>query len=119
MVKKGRFTKEAQFQAWLKMAAKVNGWLYYHTYRSDRSEAGFPDTVMVHSKKLRLIFAELKVGRNKTSVAQQTWLDSLRRVYAHKIDAQGTQVTMPEVYLWDPADEDEIVEILGGKRPIC
>lgn len=59
--------------------------------------AGFPDLVL--SRRERLIFAELKTGRGKTTPAQDIWLESLR----------GAPV---EVYLWRPGDIEEIERIL-------
>lgn len=54
--------------------AKVLGLLRYHTYRSQRSEPGFPDEVLVGR---RVLYRELKrAGKNPTP-AQQHWLDRL------------------------------------------
>lgn len=49
----------------------------------------------------RLIFAELKVGRNKPTAAQTEWLETLGAV-------EGV-----EVYVWWPDDWDDIEETLG------
>lgn len=59
--------------------------------------AGFPDLVL--SRRERLIFAELKTSRGKTSPAQDEWLKSI----------QGAPV---EVYLWRPAMIEEIEKLL-------
>ena len=92
---------EKQFEAQVKQMAKLTGWRYYHTWRSMHSPAGFPDCVMV--KPPRLIFAELKSDTGKVSPEQQAWLDDL-----------GKLVNV-EVYLWRPADFDDIWEILSGR----
>lgn len=43
--------------------------------------AGFPDLVLVREGD-RVVFAELKVGANKPTAAQQGWLTALRRAKA-------------------------------------
>ena len=52
------------------------GWLVYHTHRSDRSEAGYPDVTAV-SPDGRLLFAELKWRGQRPTKAQTAWLDAL------------------------------------------
>lgn len=81
--------KEKDFQEWLRQLAGLTGWLYYHPHRSQHSAAGFPDTVLVKGNSL--IFAELKVGRNKPTRAQHEWLSALTGVCG-------------EVYVWYPED---------------
>jgi hypothetical protein len=78
------------------------GWrLLYHTQRSKGSPAGFPDRVLVRD---RVVYAELKKQEKaaKPTDLQRAWLDGLARAGA-------------EVYLWKPADADEIGEILGRR----
>jgi hypothetical protein len=79
--------------------ALANGWLFYHTRDSRRSEAGFPDCVLV--KPGRLIFAELKSAKGKPTHAQEVWLSLL----AHSVPGVVC-------YLWRPKDVVEIAEIL-------
>lgn len=103
---------EKSWQETVRQMAIACGWLYYHTHRSERSPAGFPDCVMVRTKpsrdafgwvnlfKTRLIFAELKrVGKNPTG-AQKTWLGTL------------SLVPGVEVYVWTPADREQAAEVL-------
>jgi hypothetical protein len=88
---------EKNFEQQVKELARVNNWLYYHTYRSTHSVKGFPDCVMVRGS--RVIFAELKREDGKVSEFQEQWLKTL---------AEAGQV----VYLWRPSDYDEICEVL-------
>ena len=93
---------EKQWQATVVEQCELSGWLWYHTYDSRRSPPGFPDLVMV--KKGRIIFAELKVGKNKVGKAQQEWVDLL------KVN-KGV-----EVYVWRPEDLQEVINILFKRR---
>ena len=92
---------EKEFQAEVIKLAKEFHYLCYHTYRSDRSAAGFPDLVLVRSG--RVIFAELKgeKSRGKLSPAQEAWIGALK-------NCSGV-----ETYVWWPKDMQDIVEILG------
>ena len=113
---KTRFKNEAAFQHWLKEAAAENGWLYQHNSDSRRSDASFPDTVMVRNG--RLIFAELKTEKkwSKVTKGQQRWLDALSQVQDEIERILWTLTTMGrcplEVYVWRPRDVDRILEIL-------
>lgn len=78
---------EAELQKAILDAARQFGWLVYHTHDSRRSQAGFPDLVMV--KGSRIIFAELKAEKGRLSPAQLTWINALQNTYA-------------EVYVWRP-----------------
>lgn len=69
---------ERDFQWAIIEVAEENGWTFYHTYNSRRCVAGFPDLVLVRNGVL--IFSELKVGKNKTTAAQERWLDALAAV---------------------------------------
>ena len=93
---------EKQFQDLVNKTAKTLGWLHYHPYDSRKSTPGFPDLTLVRE---RLLFAELKVGKNKLSQAQRDWRECLERAGQ-------------EVYVWYPEDWDDIVSILtkwGGQ----
>lgn len=79
--------------------AKTLGWTSYHTLRSRGSKAGFPDRTLYRD---RVIFAELKKGREKPTELQVEWLDGLAKAGA-------------EVYLWRPGDYEEIGRILGAR----
>jgi len=67
---------EAAFQRQVIQYATIAGWRYYHTYRSTRSPAGFPDLVLV--RRPRVVFLELKGDRTPVTDAQRAWIDDLR-----------------------------------------
>ncbi len=69
--------------------AKVLHYRRYHTYRADRSPAGYPDECYV--KAPFIIFSELKTELNPPSDEQVKWLDDLAKCTAY-------------VYLWRPSD---------------
>jgi hypothetical protein len=86
------------------------GWdLAYHTHRSDRSPAGFPDLVLVHPRAARIEFAELKrqSPKAKTSPAQDAWLEGLRAVEEFIACHASNDALAPSpfgVHLWRPLD---------------
>lgn len=89
------------------------GWLAYHTYRSDRSPAGFPDLTLVHPAAGLLRFAELKKQkRSNPTPAQAEWLEALALVERRADhDRSWSEVSdglpndpLIEVYLWRPLD---------------
>ena len=61
--------------------------------------AGFPDLILV--RKRRCIAAELKVGKNNTSEAQDEWLAAFR----------GTGSV--EAFVWRPEEWEEIERVLA------
>lgn len=91
---------EAQWQSQIADLAKMFGWLFYHTWRSFHSPAGFPDCVLTRAG--RTIIAELKTNKRKSklSPAQARWLWELRKT-------PGL-----EVFVWRPRQFDKVVEIL-------
>lgn len=88
---------ERDWQAQVLAIASAANWLTYHTHDSRRSTAGFPDLTLVRGP--RMIFAELKTQKGRVTVEQQKWLDALGAASV-------------EVYLWRPADVDEVVATL-------
>jgi len=96
---------EKQFESQIKDLAKLYGYIYYHTWRSFHSPAGWPDCVLVRLEpEPRLIIAELKTDNLKTSQPsfdQWMWLYILQQLPAPV-----------ECYLWRCSDFDEITEIL-------
>jgi DNA repair exonuclease SbcCD nuclease subunit len=81
--------------------AKERGWKVYHTYRSDRSEKGFPDLVMVRGQGMNgvVVYAELKTETGKPTKDQQEWLNAL-------------EWAGEAVYLWRPSDWPTIKGVL-------
>jgi hypothetical protein len=90
---------EADLQQAIVSAARKLGYLYYHTFDSRRSTEGFPDLVLVHDGKKRVVWIECKSETGVVSIYQTAWHDSLA-----KCDA--------EIYVVRPVNLDEIIEIL-------
>lgn len=103
---------ERDFTKQVLEVAKRFGWLAAHftnargpkgehrtTYLGDGK--GFFDVTAIRE---RVVFAELKIPPNKPTVEQKTWLDQARKAGA-------------EVYLWTPADMDDIVKVFAGAKP--
>lgn len=87
---------EAQFLRQVLDLARMLGWRAYHPALSKWSERGWPDLALVRPP--RLVFAELKTDRGKTTSHQDEWLALLRA-------CPGA-----ETYLWRPADLEQIAE---------
>lgn len=101
---------EREFEAQVKDLAVRLGYMYYHTWRSFHSPAGFPDCTMVRLEPTpKLIVAELKSATGQLTIEQYAWLRAIQelgKLTGGIIDA----------YLWKPDDMEpnggEIVEIL-------
>ncbi len=85
---------ERAFQRQVVEFAELMGWRTYHTYDSRRSNAGFPDLVLVRPP--RVVFVELKRERGRATRDQDLWAALLRA-------CPGV-----EYYLWKPSDWDAI-----------
>ena len=104
---------ERQFQAAVMELARWQGWKVFHPLPAQnergqwrtatQGDTGFPDLVLVHAER-GVIFAELKSAIGKLSDHQQTWLATLKQAGA-------------EVYVWRPADIEQIKAILKESRP--
>jgi len=101
---------EAEFTDLVIEMAQVLGWLVHHQrpgrmadgrWRSSiQGHAGFPDLVLVHPKKHKLLFVELKSEKAKLRIEQREWRDALL-------------MSLPYSWrLWRPSDLDEIEEVL-------
>lgn len=82
--------------------ALAYGWRGYHTHRSQHSPAGFPDLTLVRAG--RLVFAELKTERGKTTGDQDAWLEDLGLVADYTDPAPDDLAPAVAVYLWRPSD---------------
>lgn len=102
---------EKDFQKTVIDLARKCGWRVAH-FRPARTKhgwrtavsadgAGFFDLVLVRD---RIIFAEIKREKGKTSSEQDAW-------------AAATRKAGGEVYLWRPSDWDEIVDTLTRRVP--
>ena len=104
---------ESAFQQVVIDVARWHGWKVFHPLPAQNAkgrwrtaqagDTGFPDLVLAHPKR-GVIFAELKSAIGKLSDRQQAWLDTLRQAGA-------------EVYVWRPADIEQIKAILKESRP--
>lgn len=101
---------EAGFTTAVVNLAKLYGWLVYHALplrtargwaTGTQGDPGLPD--IVATKGGRVVFAELKVGRNPTTEAQDAWLSRLAAVPA------------AEVFVWRPADWPAIEATFKGQ----
>ena len=93
---------EKEWSAQVVELARALGWSRYHTYRSDRSEPGWPDEALVRD---RLVLLELKAERGRLSDAQKEWI--------RKLLAAGV-----EVYVARPSDLTELANLLHARaRP--
>lgn len=92
---------EREFMATVIAYARAKGWLVYHPWRSDHSEAGFPDLTLVHPATGRVVFAELKAERGKLTAAQERWRDAI-------LACPGASW-----HLWRSSDWDEIEKELA------
>ena len=98
-----RRMSERELQDAVLQAAKVMGWLAYHTFDSRRSGEGFPDIVLVHPKRGVLLFVELKSETGQLTLAQKDWRDALEGIVVYL----GSTV-------WRPSDLDTALATLGG-----
>jgi len=96
-------SSEVLFQAKVIAYAQAGDWWVYHTHRSDRSEPGFPDLVLIHRTEPRIVYAELKrIGGQPTYA--QWWVLMRLQELGH------------EAYLWRPDDWDTVVEVLQSRK---
>lgn len=114
---------ERQFQQQVLNLATFYGWRAYHTHDSRRSQPGFPDLVLIRGPEL--IFAELKTAKGRVRTEQAEWITDLSRVHVavHNARAAAERLATPtlelpavDVYLWRPADFDELHARLARGR---
>lgn len=88
---------EKQFQGQVVELAKIRHWDVYHAQLAKWSEKGWPDLTLMRPP--RLVFAELKSEKGKTTERQRYWLEHLEQCGI-------------EVYLWRPSDWDDVERVL-------
>jgi hypothetical protein len=90
---------EKEWAAQVVELATATGWHRYHTYRSKKSPAGFPDETLVRE---RLVMLELKTESGNLSHAQREWIGWLLNARV-------------EVYVARPRDLEALGAILGPR----
>jgi hypothetical protein len=90
---------EVGFLGRVRRFARDHAWETYHTHRSDHSEPGFPDLVLVRET---VLWVELKTNTGKLTKEQALWLSIL---------AHAGQ----ETHIWRPRDWPEIEARLTQK----
>lgn len=119
--------------------ARVNGWLCAHfndsrrqvrpgVFVGDKDAAGFPDLCMTRTTRkagtwnvseARILFVELKVGKNRTTEKQDEWLSALNSAGARMGSTYqaGQCRAGVQVFVWTPEDWTEIERELGKWQP--
>ncbi len=91
---------EAELQSNIIEAGTKLGWSHYHTWRSEKSDPGYPDLTLVSVSHCRVIWIECKSEKGDISPEQTHWHDML---------AACDQ----EIYVVRPVHwPDEVLEIL-------
>jgi hypothetical protein len=94
---------EGVLLARVRQLAKMYAWELYHTYRSTRSEPGFPDTVLTDGTDVLMM--ELKTNTGKATAEQSRWLSLL--AHTGKV----------ECGIWRPRDALAIEARLSRRMP--
>lgn len=88
------FITEKAFMQQIITLAKLRGFMVYHTHDSRKSTPGFPDLVL--AKQGKIIFAELKTEKGRTSKHQQEWANALTH--------HGPRKPTHTYHEWRPSD---------------
>jgi hypothetical protein len=107
---------EGELQTYVLRTARLLGYRCYHTTYSIKSQAGFPDLVLVGRIRRRTVFAELKrqgLWPTRGRVNRQgRWVDGQAEWLSDLLSAGS------EAYLWWPSDRQAIARILqDGAAP--
>ena len=97
---------EAQLLNAVRTLARSLGWRTYHTHRSEGSEPGFPDLVLVRGPAI--LWRELKTETGVLNQAQRGWLADL--------EAAGQDVDV-----WRPVDylEGRVADALQARTRLA
>ena len=100
------FLNEAAFSDAVRELALMTGWKVHRdpTWRETGADEGWPDFVLI--KAPWIVFAELKMPRQKESEDQREMLDALGRCARRSLYVR--------VFTWEPGDWPEIEKVLGG-----
>jgi hypothetical protein len=112
---------ERDFQQQVMELAEYSGWETLHvrtsmqqgrymTATTGTMAKGWPDLVLVHRSHQRLLFVELKADNGRLRPEQSRVLSLLWQL------VEGPSREWAEVYVWKPADFDEIRRILSMKE---
>lgn len=110
---------EMEFQKQVTDLAEILGWSWVHFRPAQTSKGwrtpvsgplgkGWVDLVLVHERKQRIIFAELKTEKGRATDEQNAVLSTLQTV-GYRDDGWRPVV---EAHLWRPSDFDRITEAL-------
>lgn len=92
---------EAEYTTWVLDVCDAFGWrLRYHTYRSKRSQPGFPDWTLIHERVGAVVFVELKGWNTPVKPEQVRFVNGLR--------AAGCAA-----YIWRPRHAAEAFDVLA------
>lgn len=96
--------REEAFRQQVRQIARYNGWrLQYHTHDSRRSDPGFPDEVLAHPAKNRIIIVELKAEKGRLTEPQKQWINMFKNAGY-------------EAAVWRPSDMPIIERVLGKEQ---
>lgn len=92
---------EKDWQRQVRQLADQLGYRAYHTFDSRRSDTGFPDLVLVHPARQRIVYLELKREQGRITETQAGWIRDLHAAGA-------------EVYVARPRHLQRLATVLGG-----
>ena len=97
---------ESQMLAAVRQAAKLGGWLCYHTHDSRRSEPGFPDLVLVRPPVI--LFLELKGPKGRATPEQRHWIATInmgRQPHPEDFMVRHDEMVIQDDHAWGAAAE--------------
>lgn len=117
LIKQYADVTEAMVQDNIVRAAKLVGFgLIYHTHRSDRSPAGFPDLVMLH-RSGRMVVVECKRQDNDPTEDQVDWLQGFgmldNLVWSQQHADYNDAPPSVAVYVAKPSNLDDVLADIG------